>query len=529
MNKFKRFSVFIECSTCSTPTVDTVIRFIDVISKMGYNELYLGCTDAYKMEKYPYFNYMRGGYTTEDFMEMDSYAKEKGIELIANIQVLAHLHFLRRNHAFSHLFDTDHILMVGEEEVYELIREMFRTISKGLSSRRIHIGMDEAKGLGRGKYQEKHGVCDSKKLLLEHLNRVVKIADEFGYTTEIWADMLTYNDDSKSKMTTEEIKAMIPASCELVYWDYDTKDEEKLKSKISRFSALSDSNKGYAAAAWKISGFGPLNNHCIERIIPQMKISKDLGIEHFMITCWSDGGGQTSIFSILPALFAAAEYNKGETLDKNLFKEITGVDYDTLMLTDLINNPYNKDLDTRNNRSYWILTSDILIGECDLLLTKDEDLKYKELKECFESIPENPYSYIFEMSAALCDVLSKKVFLKTRLKEAYRNNDKAKLTEFLKVIIPELKKSLEKFNDIFTDYWLQDNIAYGLEGNQLYIGHQITRCNYLLKMLKLHLEKGTEIKELEDNTLPYSRRPTDTEDNVHLCDFKELTSRCGIN
>ena len=66
---FKRLSVFLECSTGNTFTVASIKRFIDILYKLGYNELYLGLTDAYKIEGEPYFNYMRGGYTIDDLKE----------------------------------------------------------------------------------------------------------------------------------------------------------------------------------------------------------------------------------------------------------------------------------------------------------------------------------------------------------------------------------------------------------------------------------------------------------------------------
>ena len=86
MNTIDNLAVFIECSTGSTPTVQTIKRYIDYTSAFGYNQIYLGVTDAYKIPEQPYFNYNRGGYTKEQVQEIDSYAAAHGRELRVNFQ-----------------------------------------------------------------------------------------------------------------------------------------------------------------------------------------------------------------------------------------------------------------------------------------------------------------------------------------------------------------------------------------------------------------------------------------------------------
>ena len=65
MNKIKTLSVYLECSLTCTKK-DELKRFILMISKMGYQEFYLGLTDAYKIDEYPYFNYKRAYFSKDD-------------------------------------------------------------------------------------------------------------------------------------------------------------------------------------------------------------------------------------------------------------------------------------------------------------------------------------------------------------------------------------------------------------------------------------------------------------------------------
>ena len=49
--------------------------------------------------------------------------------------------------------------------------------------------MDEADGLGLGKYFLKHGLHNRLDIFNKHLQRVLEIAKKYGYRSMIWGDM----------------------------------------------------------------------------------------------------------------------------------------------------------------------------------------------------------------------------------------------------------------------------------------------------------------------------------------------------
>lgn len=49
--------------------------------------------------------------------------------------------------------------------------------------------MDEAHGIGLGRYYEKHGPSDRFSLLTRHLNRVVNLCQELDLHPIMWSDM----------------------------------------------------------------------------------------------------------------------------------------------------------------------------------------------------------------------------------------------------------------------------------------------------------------------------------------------------
>ena len=121
--------------------------------------------------------------------EINAYCASRGMELIPNIQTLAHLNAIVRWPAYASMIDQKDFLLVGDEKVYEFIEDMFKTLSLTHTSKYVHVGMDEAVGLGRGKYMDLHGSCDVAQMFVSHIKRVAQIAKKYDKTILVWGDM----------------------------------------------------------------------------------------------------------------------------------------------------------------------------------------------------------------------------------------------------------------------------------------------------------------------------------------------------
>ena len=63
-------------------------------------------------------------------------------------------------------------------------------------------------------------------------------------------------------------------------------------------------------------------------------------VENIFITMWGDNGKECSYYSVLPSLFAIKKAYEGvtdEDVIRKDFKEIVGVDYDSMMALDIPN------------------------------------------------------------------------------------------------------------------------------------------------------------------------------------------------
>ena len=148
----KMLGVMLDCSRNAVMRPEKVVEFATIISKMGYNTLMLYTEDTYEVENQPYFGYRRGRYSIKELREMDEACAKIGVTLTPCIQTLAHLNCIFKwENAYRDILDTADILMAGEEKTYQLIDDMFASLSKALRTRTIHIGMDEAYMVGLGK------------------------------------------------------------------------------------------------------------------------------------------------------------------------------------------------------------------------------------------------------------------------------------------------------------------------------------------------------------------------------------------
>ena len=222
---FRTFGTMLDCSRNAVPNLHTLKKWVDLTASLGYNTLLLYTEDTYEVPDEPYFGYMRGRYSQAELRELDAYAKKQGMTIMPCIQTLAHLYAIKRWPEYWPHFDTDDILLAGDERVYTLIDHMFRSLAASLSCRTIHLGMDEAEMFARGRYYNQHGDCNRSQVLLAHLQRVCEIGETYGFRFIMWSDMFfklatggQYY--AENAQIDESVREKIPANVELVYWDY---------------------------------------------------------------------------------------------------------------------------------------------------------------------------------------------------------------------------------------------------------------------------------------------------------------------
>ncbi len=514
MKNFDTFGVMIDCSRNAVPSVSGLKRFFDAISKMGYNMAMLYTEDTYEVTGEPWFGYKRGRYSLAELKEIDEYAASVGIELIPCIQTLAHVNAIFHFKEYKKIQDIDDILLIDNERTYELIDRMFASLSGAIRSRKIHIGMDEAHNVGRGKYLDRHGLCDRYEILLRHLNRVCEIARKYGYEPMMWNDMFfrlanngNYYVDTPLYFG-QEITEKVPADCGMVYWDYYTNTAQRYDAMMESTKQLSD-NVWFAGGAWVWGGFTPHNRYSNDRNALAIPACIRHGVRNAFFTMWGDNGGECPYASALGALMYAAALAEEMPADemKAKFKEITGENYDDFIALDLPNYVHGaeKGIGTANyskNRLY----DDPFLGMMTLNAEHADGSIYKEYAEKLHGIAnasDTVYKKLFETMATLCDVLTIKFSLADRTRALYATGDKEALRALSENEYTALLPKIEAFYNAFRDQWYTMNKTYGFEVQDARLGGLMRRIvNCKERLLAYADGKIDAIDELAEDVLP---------------------------
>ncbi len=505
--------VMIDMSRNAVMHVEGLKRFFSLLAKMGYNCAMLYTEDTYEVEGEPYFGYMRGRYSVEELRELDEYAASVGIELIPCIQTLAHLNAYIRWEKTP--VDCEDILLTDDEQTYDLIDRMFRTLSGCIRSRNIHIGMDEAHMLGRGKHLDLHGYESANSVIKRHLARVCEIAKKYGYETPmLWADMFfrTWNDGQyyvEKKVVPPEVVEAMPQNVIPVYWDYYQNEEKIYDDMIYNHKQLSDKT-WFGGGVWCWSGLVPFNGRSLENMLPALRACQKNGIRDIFFTMWGDGGGECNHLSQLPCLLYLAEYARGNTDEEKIkakFRRLTGMDYDAFMKIDLPNCVPASDRFA--NPSKYMLFSDPFQGFLDYTVKEGVGESYvtyaKELGAVART--SRKYGFLFDCEAKLCEVMAVKYELGTKTRKAYQAGDRTELKRLAQEDYVEAERRIRVFRDAFEKMWFHDNKPGGFDVQDVRIGGILQRlASCRRRLLAYAAGRVDRIPELEEEVLPYGEK-----------------------
>ena len=484
------YCVMIDCSRNGVMNVGALKRFIKIIADMGYNALMLYTEDVYEVEGEEYFGLFRGRYTSEEIAEIHDFAAACGVELIPCIQTLAHLDTLLRWHAYEDVRDCDDCLLVDEDKTYGLIERMICSVSKHFKSKRLHLGLDEAYSVGKGKYFERHGHEKQEELFARHCEKVAQIAQKHGFSPIIWGDIAVNCDVNINGCT--------------VCWDYYTEDAVTFEEKLLSYKGK-DGGVWYAGGIITWLGYAPYNRFSSGVIDTHISVCKKHSVDNFIVTLWGDDGKECSYFSALPALFSAIKNWKGEVVEESKpeFESITGVAYDDMLLLDCVND-VGEDIKWQNPNKY-LLYQDVLLGIYDSTVDKSiYPRQFAKTAQMLDSCAKKGvFSYLFEAASALCRVLEIKSVIGIKTREAYRKGSKDELKRLF-VEYGELKKRIEEFYYLFKSLWYNENKGVGFEVIDIRLGGLLARVSHASELISDFVEgKIAKVDELEEKSAVY--------------------------
>lgn len=502
---FDMCGVMLDMSRNAVMKVETVKLYLTHMASLGINTLMLYMEDTFEMKEYPQFGYMRGRYTSCELKEIDDFAYSLGIEVIACVQTLGHMaQYLRWKEAYP-VTDTSDILLCDEPKTYELIECMFKTISSSLRSKRINIGMDEANGVGLGRYLSENGYNKSYKILVNHLNKVAGLCDKYGLKPMMWSDMF-FRIASKTgsyydydAVIPDEVIADIPKSVSLVYWDYDGTEEERYDKMLKKHIELGCETI-YAGAAHTYLTFLPDFRKTYRTQVPALKSCIKNNVHNVLATVWNDDGAECNHFFSLCGLTVFSEMcYRGEQCHKDdissAMKHITGFDFDyAITMSEFFGS-------TNTNIGKMVMYGDLLFNP----LGKDFDYDYqmKVYSEAIKKLEKHQNQNFFDLhcfAVLVFKVLKQKLFLLSTVRKVYSENDRDFMRHRLPLELDSLILLYEELKELHEKMWHTYNKSFGWEVMLSRYAFSVARFNYVKAMFQKYI--NGEIKQIDELEQP---------------------------
>ncbi len=502
--------LMIDCARNAVMKISELKKLAGYMKEFGYDSLMLYLEDVFEVNNEPNFGHMRGRYSKTELKELDAYCNAIGIELIPAVQTLAHLGgMFKWWDTYDRINDIDDVLLIGEDRTYELIDNILSTVSECFTTRKVHIGMDEAFKVGLGKYLQKHGYEDRFELINRHLHQVCEIASKYDFEPMVWSDMFTTlalnNMDYYADISGDDIKkrSNLPENVSLVYWDYYSEDYDHYVKMIDKTKVFGNPVI-FTGAIWTWRGFAPDNEYSMRITSVAAKACKDCQVEDTFYAMWGDDGAECSKWALIPSIFYTAEISKGNTDIEKIqtkFFERFGMTFEDFFLldkTDKVGGLHN-----RGSASKYLLYNDPFNGLFDMRISGNENQFYENLRDELDRVNvTEDFKHSFAYIRALCDVLSVKSELGFKTRKYYNTNDKIALQRLAENEYAQVIVKLEKFYEVFKAMWFSENKPHGFDVQDIRIGALAWRIKSCRMRLVDYCEGRCDcILELEEDVI----------------------------
>ncbi len=514
---FNTLSAMIDASRCAVPTVKTLKGLFDRMALMGYNAVLLYIEDVVELEGRPYFGYMRGRYTVDELKAIDDYAYEYGIEIIPCIECYGHMgKYLIWDEA-KEIRDTADVLMAREPKTFEFVEQLIRTLSSALRSRRIHLGMDEAWDMGRGKFLDKHGYVPPFDIFNEFMDELMKITEKYGLKPMMWSDMYFRISNKNNDLYYEEdieipddVKAKIPENVDLVFWHYGEKHEcdDYMLKKHNELNR----NIMFAGGNWGWIGHFPEHNYMMSTSRFSLTACRNNNVKEAMMTIWCNDNAECDPFANLYSLsyFAELCYNVDPTDEyiNSRFEACTGASAELFYKMSYYHNdferkPHHEHYSTRflGKHLFW---QDIMEGLYDThLFEKKMSDHYEMSRDVYKNaLNDEKWGYLYEYAYRAFDFLATKTEIAEKLVPAYKSGDKETLKNILEVLLPALREKTLAVHRAHKAAWLRNNKTIGWQNLDIRYYGIVGRCDTAMELISAYLRGETDrLEELEETRL----------------------------
>lgn len=516
--RFQSSGIMFDCSRNAVLKPQALRFFFRKMALMGLNLGMMYTEDTYEVPGQPFFGYKRGRYTYDELKALDDYASLFGIELCPCIQTLGHLKRILHWPAYHHLRDNDEVLLADLDETYELLDQMIHAATAPYRSKRIHLGMDEAYGVGLGAHLTRYGYEDPHSVIGRHLSRVLGICDKYGLHAMMWSDMYFHLDGRNYHspgLPSEKAKAAVDPRITLMYWDYYQPKEEAYADALYKHAQF-PAPTVFAGGIWTWIGPAPDYPTTLQNTVSGLTACAKANIPLALATAWGDNGGECNLTAALLGLQLYGELTFRPDYDEDelarRFRRCCHADAQAFLDLSLLNYmPGMKD-----NPSDPVNACKFMLYQDPLIQLFEADTAGYAMAEHFGSLVtryaryalENPdYALLFDFYTALANALALKCVWHEQAGDAVRSRNREQAAA-LADGIPATVEALDTLRVVWRRLWESTNKPNGFEIIEVRMGGIAARMATAgEKMRAFALGQVDTIPELEEQALITKRRP----------------------
>jgi hypothetical protein len=298
----------LDISRDKVPTLATLRGLIDKLASWKINQVQLYTEHTFAYLNHPEVWKEASPLTGQDILELDSYCKERFIELVPNQNSFGHMHRWLIHPRYAELAEVTEGFMTPwgyrkgpfsldptNPASFELVKGLFDELLPHFSSRTVNIGCDETFDLGQGKSKP---VCDElgkDRVYLDFLKKISGNLIERGYKVQFWGDIV---------LEHPEAIPQIPKGVIALDWGYD--EDYPFEVTCSKFEAAGvPFYVCPGTSAW--CSLAGRSTNAINNLRHAAEAGLKHGAEGYLITDWGDlGHWQTLPVSYLGIVVGAA-------------------------------------------------------------------------------------------------------------------------------------------------------------------------------------------------------------------------------
>lgn len=301
--------VMLDISRDKVPTMPTLYHMVDLLASWKVNQLQLYTEHAFAYRNHPAVWATASPMTAAEIMTLDSYCRERFIELVPNQTTLGHMHRWFLHDAYLPLAEaphgsdtpwgthTDHPFGLNPTDPASLtfLEELFAELLPNFSSKLFNVNCDETFDLGQGYSKALVAEQGKGRVYLNFLLEIYKRVKAHGRTMQFWGDIIGEYPDLVPELPKDAIA---------LEWGYDAAHPFAEKSKLFGDSGIAFYVCPGTSSWCSLSGR-------TANLLGNISNALEQGLAHGAVgmlnTDWGDGGA----WQQLPISYPGLAYGAG--------------------------------------------------------------------------------------------------------------------------------------------------------------------------------------------------------------------------